>query len=502
MARKVTLYIEDTDIKLLITKGNQVEKWASLLLEPSLVRDGVILDEDQVANSIKTLLELGGVTKKKVIVGLSGLNSIFRIISLPELPQALLPEAVENEAGRVIPIPLEQVYLSYQQLAAPKGETRLFLVAYPRNSTDTLIKTMYKAGLKPDAMDLAPLALARCVNAPRAIIINSWLTYLDIVIMTERMPRLIRSMSLPIEVTSVEEKLPAIAEELSRTIAFYNSSYPGEPVESSVPVLVCGDLSEAPDSWKSLVGKAGYPVSALLSPIQFPETFNPGKFMVNIGLALKGKQAKGEGVFSSIVDFNALPEIYRPAAFKLGRVITPVVIVVAVAALAYGGLLIQDVADQTSALQSKIGGLNSQMDNLSSDMILINRDIAEQTDAIAPLPDEVAQIENELQSVQATTDVLDAQLTELEQGLDKANGDLREAVNLLPDSVTLLGIQYGGDMVTLNGLAPGEDDIFAYARALRGGGRFSTVIVSSIAEASQTGSEEGIKGFNFIFLLK
>ncbi len=502
MARKVTLYIEDTDIKLLITKGNQVEKWASLLLEPSLVRDGVILDEDLVANSIKTLLELGGVTKKKVIVGLSGLNSIFRVISLPELPQALLPEAVENEAGRVIPVPLEQVYLSYQQLAAPKGETRLFLVAYPRNSTDTLIKTMYKAGLKPDTMDLAPLALARCVNAPRAIIINSWLTYLDIVIMTERMPRLIRSMSLPIEVTSVEEKLPAIAEELSRTVAFYNSSYPGEPVESSVPVLVCGDLSEAPDSWKSLVGKAGYPVSALLSPVQFPETFNPGKFMVNIGLALKGKQAKGEEVFSSIVDFNALPEIYRPAAFKLGRVITPVVIVVAVAALAYGGLLIQDVADQTSDLQSDIGELNSQMDKLSSDMILINKDIAEQTDAIAPLPDEVAQIESELQSVQTTKDVLDSQLTGLEQGLDKTNGDLREAVNLLPDNVTLLGIQHGGDMVTISGLAPGEDDIFAYARALRGGGRFSTVIVSSIVEVFQTGSEEGIKGFNFVFLLK
>ena len=135
-------------------------------------------------------------------------------------------------------------------------------------------------------------------------------------------------------------------------------------------------------------------------------------------------------------------------------------------------------------------------------MILINKDIAEQTDAIAPLPDEVTQIEGEIQSVQATTDVLDSQLTGLEQGLDKANGDLREAVNLLPDSVTLLGIQYGGDMVTLNGLAPGEDDIFAYARALRGGGRFSTVIISSIAEASQTGSEEGIKGFNFVFILK
>src|SRR4030067_2168677 len=130
MAKKVTLYIEDTDIKLLVTKGKKrVEKWASLLLEPSLVSDGVILDEDRVADSIKELLELQGVKTKKVIVGLSGLNSIFRIISLPELPQALLPEAVKNEAARVIPLPLDRVYLSYQPIPAPEGGVRLFLVA-------------------------------------------------------------------------------------------------------------------------------------------------------------------------------------------------------------------------------------------------------------------------------------------------------------------------------------------------------------------------------------
>jgi len=72
MAKKITLYIEDTDIKLLVTKGKQVDKWASLLLEPSLVSDGVIVDEDQVAESIKTLLKLGEVKTKKVSVGLSG----------------------------------------------------------------------------------------------------------------------------------------------------------------------------------------------------------------------------------------------------------------------------------------------------------------------------------------------------------------------------------------------------------------------------------------------
>ncbi len=55
MAKKINLYIEDTEIKLLVTRGKQVEKWASLMLEPSLGRDGVIVDEEQVANSIKEL---------------------------------------------------------------------------------------------------------------------------------------------------------------------------------------------------------------------------------------------------------------------------------------------------------------------------------------------------------------------------------------------------------------------------------------------------------------
>ena len=502
MAKKVTLYIEDTDIKLLVAKGDQVEKWASLLLEPSLVRDGVILDEDKVADSIKTLLKLGGVGKKKVVVGLSGLNSIFRIISLPELPQTLLPEAVNNEASRVIPVPLEQVYLSYQKMVSPKGETRLFLVAYPKNSTDTLIRTMKKAGLRPHAMDLAPLALGRCANAPRAIIINSWLTYLDIVIMVERMPRLIRSLSLPVEASSVEEKLPAIAEELSRTVSFHNSSYPGEPLDSSVPVYVCGDLAEASGSWESLVGKDGYQVSVLPPPMQFPETFSPDQFMVNIGLALKGKRVGGEGDYSSVVDFNALPDVYRPAAIKLTRVVAPVVVAVAIGALAYGGLLVRDASVGISLLESQTEELNSQMNDLRSEILLINEAIAGQNEALASIPDEVAQLESDVQTVQATKAALAAKLTSLEEGLDKTSGDLREVVNLLPDNVTLLEIRHEGNVVILGGSAPGEDDIFAYARALRSGGRFSEVIISSISEVPGQYLEEEIPLYSFAFRLK
>ena len=518
MATKVTLYIEDTDIKLLVTKGKQVEKWASLLLEPRLVRDGVIIDEDQVAEGIKTLFKLEGIATKKVTVGLSGLNSIFRIITLPELPQSMLPEAVINEAGRVIPVPLEEVYLSYQKIPTPKGETRIFLVAYPRNSTDTLIRTLSKAGLKLHSMDLAPLALCRCANAPRAVIINSWLTYLDIVIMTDRMPQVIRSLSLPTDAVALPEKLPAITEEFNRTVAFYNSSNPENQLDSSVPVFVCGDLAEAPDMWQSPVSKSGYPVSALQPPIQFPEAFSPCKFMVNVGLALKGQLPGGEDSYFSVVDFDALPKVYQPPATSLIRILIPVAIVVGLGALAWGGLIVKGTYDDTAGLRSQldkkhleielehleIGTLHSEVDVLSSQIASVEGDIAAQLEEIATQQELIGQQrEANLQPIEAevTANSLEDMLTSLNQGLDKIDGDLGEVTNLLPATVTLLEIDYEGSLARIHGLAPTESDIFTYAGALRDSGRFSAVTILSITENFMI-EEEEIRFFDFIFLLE
>ncbi|GAG98875.1 unnamed protein product, partial [marine sediment metagenome] len=68
MAGKVTtLFIDDTEIRLLVAKGKRVQKWARLPLEPGLVRDGVIRDEAQVVDRLKELFKLEKVTAKKVI---------------------------------------------------------------------------------------------------------------------------------------------------------------------------------------------------------------------------------------------------------------------------------------------------------------------------------------------------------------------------------------------------------------------------------------------------
>jgi type IV pilus assembly protein PilM len=352
-------------------------------------------------------------------------------------------------------------------------------------------------------MDLAPLALVRNANEPKAIIVNSWLTYLDIVIMADREPRLIRSLSLPVDGSSMEEKLPVIAEEISRTIAFYNSSYPAEPLDNSVPILVSGDLSQVSDRWQSLVGEEPYNVSVLATPIRFPETFDPGLFMVNIGLAIKGRAFKNGEDYSSIVDLNVLPEAYRPVPLKLTRVIVPPIVAALVTAAVFTVFAINDLNQQTSTLKSETAGLNSQVSEVRSGILTINGAISDRNNEIETLPLELIPLEEQLLEVQTTTDMLEAQLTGLEDDLDKTNRDIIEVANLLPDNVKLLAIHYSNvSEMTLSGSAPSESEIFAYARALRSGGRFPNVIIKSITRSSELVFEEEVIFYTFEFTLK
>ncbi len=489
MAKKVTtIFISDDAVNLVVVEGRRVKKWASLPLEPGLVSQGLIVDESRVADELGKLFKLMKERVGKVIAGLSGLNSLYRLISLPELPEAILPEAVKQEARRVIPVPLDEVYLSYQPLPSPPGETRIFLAAFPRNVADALIRTLRRAGVEPYIMDLAPLALSRTLDEPRAIIVNARLDKLDIIIMVDRLPQLIRTLSLPGEAASLSERLPAITEEIDRTVAFYNSSHKEKPLDSTVPMFVCGDLAQAPESWQSLSGKLNCPVSILPSPVESPESFNPSEFMVNIGLAFKELFPEKAGANVSLVNFNVLPEAYLPKGVPLSTILAPVGVIIGVGLLVYMGFMLRNNMAQTSVL--------------SSQLTTIEGSVAQEQKTIGTLKEQITQLEAQIGPAEATTKIFDDKFNELKTGREQVDNDMNKIVSLLPnEDVNLKEVNHGSDSVTVSGVVIKTDaqiDIFTYARNLQSS--FSSVIISSV-EAKE--DEDGeLEGFEFEFLLK
>jgi type IV pilus assembly protein PilM len=467
MAKRVTtLFIRDTGINLLVMKGNQIEKWVSSPLEPGLVNQGLIVDEARVADRVKQVFKEAGASAKRVTVALSGHDSLYRIITLPELPEAVLPEAVRREVQRAIPTPLEEVYFSYQRLPSQtKGENRIFLATFPRNLVDALIKTLRRAGVKAYVMDLAPLALARIPNEPRAIIVNARLDHLDVIVLADRLPQVIRRLALPGEAESLEERLPLIAEEFNRTVAFYNSGHMEHPLDAKVPVFVSGDLTEAPDMWPSAVGGAPYPVSALPAPVNVPEGFSTNQFMVNIGLALKELRVEKEGDNFSVVNFNALPEAYMPPSFSMVRVLIPVVSIVGIALIVVAVVLIMNNRANINALTPQVTSAEARVAQLQRDVTSLNTQIG---------------------AAKGTADALGNTLTTIERGRATIISDLREVTGLAGQSVSLGTVSHTGASVTLNGATTDVSDIFLYARALRESEeapddlRFSSVWISSI----------------------
>jgi type IV pilus assembly protein PilM len=471
MAKRVTtLFIRDTGIHLLVMKGNQIEKWASSPLEAGLVSQGLIVDEAQVADRVKQLFKETGAKSNKVTVALSGHDSLYRVITLPELPEAVLPEAIRREAQRTIPTPLDEVYYSYQRLPSEtKGDNRVFLATFPRNLVDTLIRTLRQAGVTAHVMDLAPLALSRVPNEPRAIIVNARLDHLDVIVLADRLPQVIRRLSLPGEAESLEERLPerlpVIAEEFTRTMMFYNSSHMEHPLDAKVPVFVSGDLEEAPDMWPSVVGGGAHTVSALPSPVEVPDGFSTNQFMVNIGLALRELLEDTEGANFSLVNFNVLPKEYIPPSFSLMRVLVPVVTVIGIGLIV--ALVIMTMNNRANIEQ-------------------LRPEVATAESRVAQLQGDVSTLNTQISSTKGAADSLDNTLTSIARRRSMILSDLREVTSLAGQSVSLGSVSHTGSSISMNGGTPDVDYIFRYARALRESDeapndpRFSSVWISSI----------------------
>jgi len=476
----VTLYIDDSAVRLLVAQRNEVKKWAELPLEPGLVKDGVIVDETGVGDKIKELLTDQKVNAIKVITGLSGLHSLFRLITLPPLTKSLLADAVRLEAEKVMPVPLAQLYLSWQVIPTAADEaTQVFLASFPRDIADTLIRTLRHAGLDPYLIDLKPLALARVVDRPTAIIADVQPTEIEIIVMVDRIPQLIRTVALPAEPKSRRNSLAITKEELEKTIKFYNTSHSDKPLDPDVTIFTSGDLAIESETDQFVIGDLKFPTMPLASPLKCPEGLPAARFMVNIALALKEALLPQAQANSSMINLNALPEPYRPKPRSLRELLFVPSVIVAIALLIPLIISVQNAADVTASLQDQLNTTNQLMNQKQLQKKNLTKSIAE--------------LENKVSQVEAAHDSFSEVLNNLAQQQEEVNNDLETVTSLLPDTIDLRNISRSSNGVGMTGIAPDEETMFEYATNLRASGIFSQVVISNIKKTAD--------GMNFNLIL-
>ncbi|EKE18968.1 MAG: Tfp pilus assembly protein, ATPase PilM [uncultured bacterium] len=166
------LDLSDLSVKIVNIKDNgsceYIASFSSVPVPGGCINDGEIKQKEQVVSAIKKAIEIAGPQKlktKKVICSLPETKAFLRIISIPQMSENELSEAVKWEMEANIPLPLEQVYYDWQvipeQLHFEKNKINLLVVAIAKNAVDQTIDVLEAAGLDPVGLEIESISQAR-----------------------------------------------------------------------------------------------------------------------------------------------------------------------------------------------------------------------------------------------------------------------------------------------------------------------------------------------------
>ena len=462
--QKVTLYLDDNSIRLLVTQNQRIKAWANLPLEPGLVKNNVITNDSEISTRIRQLFKVHDIKTKKVIVGISGLHCLSRPIILPQLPDEMLNEVVPREAKRLLPVPLETLYLTWQSIPAPDGKTQVFLIAVPRNTVDSLLKTMRQAGLTPYFLGLKPLLLTNLTKDTTGIMIDVANNEFDVVVVSEGISQPVRTISFADEELSWSQKLPIIINDTERTIAFFNANNPGKTLAANVPIFASGELTNNQELCLKLSQETGHPVIPLSSSLEHPENFIPGQYIANIALALYKSPPKKKSV-SLEINLNVLPVVYQPKNISLTNILILPAAVVLVVLFFFLALLARNASTDVTSIKNELR---------ATEQLLQQRTLQKQE-----LNNNIAQLEKQLGNMTARVSQFTAAADSLEKQTTVLNSDLKITMAALPEVVTLKSIIHTGNL-TVSGRTPEEKTLLAYVKKLADSGTFADVTVTSI----------------------
>jgi type IV pilus assembly protein PilM len=141
------------------------ERAAALPLPADTMREGEVLDENALAETLKELFADAGLPKE-VRFGVANQRAVLRTLELPPVTDAKeLDAAVRFQAQEQIPMPLGNATLDFNALGVhdtPDGERQqVVLVAAQRDMVAKLLAAVRSAGLRPEGVDLSAFALIR-----------------------------------------------------------------------------------------------------------------------------------------------------------------------------------------------------------------------------------------------------------------------------------------------------------------------------------------------------
>jgi len=152
-------------VKARVNGAVVAERAAALPLPADTVREGEVLDEGVLGETLRKLFDDSGFSRR-VRVGVANQRTVLRTLELPPITDRKeLAAAVRFQAQDQVPMPLNNAVMDFHALGVvdtPAGpRQRVVLVAAQRDMIGRLLTAVRSAGLRPEGVDLSAFALIR-----------------------------------------------------------------------------------------------------------------------------------------------------------------------------------------------------------------------------------------------------------------------------------------------------------------------------------------------------
>lgn len=138
--------------------GQKVISFGVAPLSEGVLVDGNIADNNVLSETLKELMRSIGNKGAIVNVGISSQNVITRFITVPQMKDEELEEAIKFEAEQYVPYALEDVCIGYSKLTEVEEEGlinfSLLLVCSQKEIVNNYLRTIKSAGINANLLDV------------------------------------------------------------------------------------------------------------------------------------------------------------------------------------------------------------------------------------------------------------------------------------------------------------------------------------------------------------
>jgi Tfp pilus assembly PilM family ATPase len=282
----VGLTYEGGLLKLLVCEGSRVVSWETIPFDPRIATGPTVAEPYNLGRLIRDAFARRGLPRWRVHCALPGFGALSRVIEVPRTTPRDRRRVVLAEAMRALGVSPGRHYV-YWQVVDEQGDNQLvFVLAVPRDGMRSLIEAMRAAGIRPRTVDITPLALARGIGQPDAIAVELDPHGIDLVVVLDDIPLVVRSVAFE-QAMTLEEAQQAALDLVATELRRYEDVYVGSRVDRSVPIYLAGDLGAGLRVADRFRTTTGHPVGRLAPLLDYPEEFPVGEYLTNIGLILK-----------------------------------------------------------------------------------------------------------------------------------------------------------------------------------------------------------------------